>query len=625
MKNMKCRTMKKVLTKSLCMLAVFLLATACGKEDDVSQTNNNEDSKTSYVYLKKYGVEIIKVSIQKEEFVYSLSVFKGGNNTAFEGNVKISAWTEEELTAYNKNKGTSYVSIASDLYSVTPERQTFTKEQKSLNFDVKLIPEKLLKVIGENTKAEYVIPLRLESEDVEVKANRQDLLLYISLEAPMLKFAFYEKTVFVQEESTSFNVGTVLNYKIDGKASGSQWDFTSELVVPENASELVTTYNQSNKTDYELLPSGAYDLTEKVHYNINDTKAETTVVIDRNKMEVKYYLLPLKLSTPSSNVVMCDNGILYCLVSRSYNNPIIAFSAPDPTVIHTDDGYFYLYGTEDTRNMPIYRSKDMVSWEYMGTAFTNETRPIWEGEHSLWAPEIRHFDGRYVLYYSWAKWGDEWNSNVGVAVSDSPTGPFIDKGCVIDAQDMGVQNSIDQFFYEDGGKKYMFWGSFRGIYVTELTDDGLRVKMNADGTPVLKKRICGNYFEATNIYKKGEYYYLFASIGSCCEGAKSSYTTVVGRSKNVLGPYLNKTGGDMLYDKYEVVLKGNSVWAGPGHNSIIQVDDDGVEWLIYHGYKKLEADNGRVVLLDRLHWTDDGWPYVKDLAPSVSSLIPVFR
>ena len=154
------------------MLAVFLLATACGKEDDVSQTNNNEDSKTSYVYLKKYGVEIIKVSIQKEEFVYSLSVFKGGNNTAFEGNVKISAWTEEELTAYNKNKGTSYVSIASDLYSVTPERQTFTKEQKSLNFDVKLIPEKLLKVIGENTKAEYVIPLRLESEDVEVKANR---------------------------------------------------------------------------------------------------------------------------------------------------------------------------------------------------------------------------------------------------------------------------------------------------------------------------------------------------------------------------------------------------------------------------------------------------------------------
>ena len=624
---MKCRTMKKVLRKSLCMLAVFLLVTACGKEDNAPQKDGDDNggTKASCVYLQKSGLEVIKVSIQKEEYVYSLPIFKGGDNVAFEADMKISSWTEEELAAYNKNKGTSYVSIAPDLYSVTPEKPTFTKEQKSLTVDIKLVPEKLLKVIEENNKAEYVIPLRLESEDVEVKANRQDLLLYISLEAPMLKFASYEKTVLVKGESTSFNVGTVLNYKIDGKVSGSQWDFTSELIVPENALELVTTYNQSHKTDYELLPSGAYDLTEKVHYNINDTKAEATVIIDRDKMEVKYYILPLKLSTPSSTVVMRDNDIFYCLVSRSYNNPIIAFSAPDPTVIHAQDGYFYLYGTEDTRNMPIYRSKEMVSWEYMGTAFTDETRPTWEGDHSLWAPEIRYFDGHYVLYYSWAKWGDEWNSNVGVAVSDSPTGPFIDKGCVIDAHDMGVQNSIDQFFYEDGGKKYMFWGSFRGIYVTELTDDGLRVKMNADGTPVLKERICGNYFEATNIYKKGEYYYLFASIGSCCEGAKSSYTTVVGRSKNILGPYLNKAGGDMLYDKYEVVLQGNSVWAGPGHNSIIQVDDDGVEWLIYHGYKKAEADNGRVVLLDRLHWTDDGWPYVKDLAPSVSSRIPVFR
>ncbi|MDD3038365.1 family 43 glycosylhydrolase [Bacteroides sp.] len=600
--------MKKVLRKGLCMLAVILLVTACGKEDNTSQTDDggNGEQKASCVYLQKYGLEIIKVSIQKEEYAYSLSILKGGDNMSFEADAKITAWTEEELVAYNKSKGTSYVSIAPDLYSITPEKISFTKDQKSLTVDVKLVPEKLLKVVEENNKAEYVIPLRLESEDVEVKANRRDLLIYISLDAPILKFASTEKTVSVQEESTSFNVSTVLNYKIDGKVSGSQWDFTSELVVPENALELITAYNQSHKANYELLPDEAYDLTDKVHYNINDTKAEATIVIDRNKIEVKYYILPLQLSAPSSKFVMRDNNVLYCLISRSYNNPIIALSAPDPTVIHAQDGCFYLYGTEDTRNMPIYCSKDMVNWEYKGTAFTNETRPTWEGDHSLWAPEIRYFNGQYVLYYSWAKWGDEWNSNVGVAVSDSPTGPFIDKGCVIDAQKMGVQNSIDQFFYEDGGKKYMFWGSFRGIYVTELTDDGLRVKTKADGTPVLKERICGNRFEATNIYKKGDYYYLFASIGTCCEGANSSYTTVVGRSKNILGPYLNKGGSDMLYDNYEVVLKGNSMWAGPGHNSIIQVDDNGVEWLIYHGYKKAEANNGRVVLLDRLYWTEDG-------------------
>lgn len=86
------------------------------------------------------------------------------------------------------------------MYSVIPEKLTFTKEQKSLNVDVKLIPEKLLKVVEENNKVEYVIPLRLESDNVEVKANRQDLLLYISLEAPMLKFASYEKQCLYKEK-----------------------------------------------------------------------------------------------------------------------------------------------------------------------------------------------------------------------------------------------------------------------------------------------------------------------------------------------------------------------------------------------------------------------------------------
>lgn len=52
--------------------------------------------------------------------------------------------------------------------------------------------------------------------------------------------------------------------------------------------------------------------------------------------------------------------------------------------------------------------------------------------------------------------GDEWRSNVGVAVSDSPLGPFIDKGCLIDSKVIGVQNSIDQFFYEDNGKNICF-------------------------------------------------------------------------------------------------------------------------------------------------------------------------
>ena len=311
---------------------------------------------------------------------------------------------------------------------------------------------------------------------------------------------------------------------------------------------------------------------------------------------------------------------------KEYHNPIIPVSVPDPTVIRADDGYFYLYGTENTHNLPIYQSKDMVNWKFVGTAFTDKTRPKWDGNHSLWAPEIRYINGKYVLYYSWAKWGVEWESNVGVAVSDSPKGPFVDKGCVIDANapEVNVQNSIDQFFYEEKGKKYMFWGSFRGLYVTELTDDGLSVKRNADGSLALRKQVAGNAFEAVNIYKKGKYYYMFASVGSCCEGAKSTYKTVVGRSKDLLGPYVDKEGKPMLENGYTVVIEGNEDWAGPGHNAIITKDDSNHEWIIYHGYKRDKADEGRVVLMDRLQW-EDGWPMVKGKVPSIVSEVPVIK
>ena len=360
-------------------------------------------------------------------------------------------------------------------------------------------------------------------------------------------------------------------------------------------------------------------------YSAGNNQASTKLTIQSTKLHPTYYLLPLCLTNADSETVLIDKSVRILTLVRGYCNPIIAFSAPDPTVIRAQDGYFYLYGTENTRNVPIYRSKDLVNWEYKGTAFTDATRPTWGGDHNIWAPEIRYFNNHYVLYYSWAIWGDEWRSNVGVAVSDSPLGPFIDKGCLIDSKVIGVQNSIDQFFYEDNGKKYMFWGSFRGIYATELTDNGLEIKKNTDGTPVLKKRICGNRFEGTNIYKRGEYYYLFASIGTCCNGATSTYQTVVGRSKNVLGPYLDKTGRDMLYDYCEIIMSGNETWAGPGHNSILIQDDVGTDWIIYHGYKKKEAENGRYVLMDKLIWSNDGWPSVKSNAPSILEVAPYFQ
>ena len=68
--------------------------------------------------------------------------------------------------------------------------------------------------------------------------------------------------------------------------------------------------------------------------------------------------------------------------SKTYKNPVVNYSLPDPTVIEAEDGYFYLYATEDIRNLPIHRSKDLVNWESVGTAFTTETRPTCEPKGS---------------------------------------------------------------------------------------------------------------------------------------------------------------------------------------------------------------------------------------------------
>ena len=300
-----------------------------------------------------------------------------------------------------------------------------------------------------------------------------------------------------------------------------------------------------------------------------------------------------------------------------YSNPVIRVSVPDPTAIRSQDGKFYLYGTEDIRNIPVFRSDDLVNWKQVGTAFTDETRPKDVDGASLWAPEIRYIKGKYVLFYSLAIWGQEWVSSIGYAVSDNPEGPFISKGIVFNSYDVNVKNSIDQFFYEEDGNYYMLWGSFRGIYAVELSDDGLSVKEGE-----VPRKIAGTAYEGTYIHKKGGYYYLFASIGSCCEGLRSTYTTVVGRSKDLLGPYVDKEGNRMLDNCHEILIHKSDSFVGTGHNSEIVSDKDGNDWMLYHAVS-VENPDGRVLMLDRVDW-QGGWPVVAGDVPSAESRKPCF-
>lgn len=317
----------------------------------------------------------------------------------------------------------------------------------------------------------------------------------------------------------------------------------------------------------------------------------------------------------------------------TYNNPIIASSTPDPTVIRAEDGYFYLYGTEDHHNMPIYRSRNLVDWIFVGTAFTDATRPRTVSPYvkytnsdgsttsaMMWAPDANYINGQYVLYYAIGVWGNGSKSGVGVATSDRPEGPFVDRGAVFLGEDIGVNNSIDQFYIQEDGKNYLIWGSFSGIYIVQLTDDGLRVMPGAT-----KQQIAGNFMEASYVYKSKEgYYYLFGSDGTCCNGASSTYRVVYGRSTSLFGPYVTKNGSTLLNNNREVLLQGNDFVAGPGHNAEFITDDNDDTWIIYHGYLKDNASLGRVVFLDQVKW-EDGWPYIEGGTPSETSKAPYFN
>lgn len=611
----------------------LLLFLSCGSDDtkDVSGENGDVNS-NQYLQVQPNGLNVIKVSSSDvAQVVYPFSVELKGGSASVVLTAQLEAWSEKDLEAYNKEEETDYKLLPSSLYSISAPQITLEQGIASKKVEVKFAPDKVFTEFKRNG-TEYVIALRLTSSVAKVRKSQSDFLLHISFDYPTVSLVMPSQEISVSKMLMPVSVDATFNCRADGEIQTNPWNFTCTLAVPSNAEELVAKYNEDYKTSYRLLPSANYDLGEGISFKAGENEATGGIIVKREGMEAVKYLLPVQLREASHESVALHNEICYFKIGMTYTNPVITFSsAADPTVICTDEG-FYLYATQTNSYwIPIYFSKDLVNWEFKRSAFRNATRPkpdVLPDGGAFWAPEIRYINGKYVLYFSWAKWGDGSKSYTAVATSDSPVGDFLNAKPLLITDDFG-SNCIDQFYYEEDGKKYMFVGSFNGIYVTELTDDGLSVKRGADGKPVLKKQVCGRAFEGTNIYKKGKYYYLFASINNCCpnNGMDSKYKVVVGRSENLLGPYVDRKGKDMLDNSWELVLEGDGeTFFGPGHNSIIIPDDAGTDWMIYHSYvKENGAVGGRLGMLDRVVWSADGWPTIKKCVPSKGDLLPVFN
>lgn len=319
-----------------------------------------------------------------------------------------------------------------------------------------------------------------------------------------------------------------------------------------------------------------------------------------------------------------------------YRNPVFEPILADPTVVRDPrTGLFYAYGTEDNwgdgvgnRVVPIVSSENLTSWTLVGQAFS--TKPNWKNSGNIWAPDVVYMDGKFVMYYSYSTWGDA-NPGVGVATAEQPAGPFTDQGKLFTSNEINVPNSIDPHFFEEGGHRYLFWGSFsnaatQGTYVVDLSDDGLSVPDLSQ-----KTKIAAGDFEAVMIHKREDYYYFFGSKGSCCEGANSQYRVLVARSTNLKGPYLDRDGHDISErGRGTILLQGSEIFAGPGHNSRIMTDDEGTDWLLYHGIDRAQGTvssgaTRRPLMLDKIEWRD-GWPSIGGAIPSaMRTKAPVFN
>jgi arabinan endo-1,5-alpha-L-arabinosidase len=304
-------------------------------------------------------------------------------------------------------------------------------------------------------------------------------------------------------------------------------------------------------------------------------------------------------------------------------NPKLAgdiYPIHDPCIIKAGDTFYVFCTTpraDAPNQIPWYRSKDLLRWEKGGHVFP--ALPSWAKTEvpkaeTCWAPDISYANGQYFLYYACSSFGSN-VSVVGLATTPSldtadPTYGWTDQGLVIASKSTDDFNALDpNRIIDREGKHWLAFGSFwTGIKIVQLDPKSGKPLADAPRVSLARRPKAPDAIEAVFIIERAGNYYLFASFDFCCRGADSSYYTVVGRSKDILGPYLDQKGKPMLEGGGTLVLAaggGEPRWRGPGHVAVVR--DAGKDYLVYHAYDS--AHDGRPTLrVAPMGWTDDNWP-----------------
>lgn len=292
----------------------------------------------------------------------------------------------------------------------------------------------------------------------------------------------------------------------------------------------------------------------------------------------------------------------------------------DPCIVKAGDK-FYVFCTTPRMDLPEeipwYHSTDLLHWERGGHVLAE--MPAWARQEvpqttTCWAPDISWFDGQYSLYYACSTFGSN-HSVIGLATNrsldpQSPDFGWTDRGRVLKSEAHDDFNALDPNRVIDReGNHWLAFGSFwSGLKLLQIDPHSGLPLPDAQRIDLARRPAAPDAIEAAFIIERAGNYYLFASFDFCCRGANSTYYTVVGRSPDIRGPYVDRSGKPMLQGGGTPVLAAGAHerrWKGPGHIAIVRADHK--DFIIYHAYDA--AHDGRPTLrIAPLGWTDDNWP-----------------
>lgn len=274
------------------------------------------------------------------------------------------------------------------------------------------------------------------------------------------------------------------------------------------------------------------------------------------------------------------------LSDGTYKNPVLFADYSDPDVIRVGNTYYMTASSFNyVPGLPILISKDLVNWKLANYALDKINYEKYdEPQHAkgVWAPAIRYHEGEFYIYYGMPDEG------IFMVKTKDALGKWEEPVLVLEGKGL-----IDPCpFWDEDGKAYVVHGyaksrigfkSFLGIF--EMSWDGK--------TAVGEDHILYNgletqpTIEGPKVYKRGEYYYIFAPAGS----VKTGWQTIL-RSKNLRGPFEEKI----------VLHQGNTPINGPHQGALVDTSN-GDEWFVHFQDRGMY---GRIVHLQPVNWVD-GW------------------